>query len=195
MDREAELVLVSRLRGGDPDAFDAVYEAYNSRLFGFLARLARRRDVAEDLLEETWLRFVTHAGRLRPDTRLAPWLFTVARNLHVSYCRSRSIEESSAVDLVGLWPVGSQPQSPFEAASSSEAGRRLEAALASLPAPSREVLLLVGVEGMRPVDAAAVCRIRPEALRQRLSRARALLEKRLNDCETAHLASLAEVTT
>src|SRR5262245_27271962 len=93
MDRESELALVRRIRGGDSAAFDTVHAAFNARLFGFLARLARSRDIAEDLLEETWLRFVTHARRLDADTRLGPWLFTVARNLHISYCRSRVLDE------------------------------------------------------------------------------------------------------
>ncbi len=86
MDRELELQLVGRLRTGDPAAFDAVHEAFNGRLFNFLARLSNKRDVAEDLLEETWLRLVKHARRLDPDTRLGPWLFTVARHVHASYC-------------------------------------------------------------------------------------------------------------
>jgi DNA-directed RNA polymerase specialized sigma24 family protein len=88
MDRDVELQLVERLRTGDPDAFDEVHEALNGRLYNFLARLSNRRDVAEDLLSETWLRLVEHAQRLRPDTRLAPWLFTVARHLYASHCRS-----------------------------------------------------------------------------------------------------------
>src|SRR5262249_14193781 len=78
MNRDSELALIDRLRVGDADAFDAVYEAFNRRLYTFLLRLTRRRDVAEDLLEETWLRVVKHARRLRKDTRLGPWLFTVA---------------------------------------------------------------------------------------------------------------------
>src|SRR5687768_17557832 len=93
MDRDTELELVERLRNGDGDAFEAVHGALNARLFSFLARLARRRDLAEDLLEETWLRFVDAAPRLREDTRLGPFLFTIARNLHVKIgrasCRER----------------------------------------------------------------------------------------------------------
>lgn len=92
VDKNSELELVGRLKGRDGDAFDEVYAAYNPRLFNFLARLCRRRDVAEDLLEETWLRVVASAPRLRDDTRLAPWLFTIARNLFASYCRSRMLD-------------------------------------------------------------------------------------------------------
>lgn len=70
VERDIELAVLERLRQGDPDAFDEVYAAFNTRLFTFLVRLSRRRDVAEDLLEETWLRLVRHARRLRADTRL-----------------------------------------------------------------------------------------------------------------------------
>jgi len=177
MDPDTEQALVERLRRGDEAAFDAVYDAFNLRLFTFLLRLTRRHHVAEDLLEETWLRLVKHGHRLRPDTRLGPWLFTVARNLHVSYVRSRMIEDSTAVGLMTLWPFSVERSSPFEATAASELERRIERVLASLPPASREVLLLVGVAGLDHSDAADVCGITPEALRQRLHRARAMLAR------------------
>jgi RNA polymerase sigma-70 factor (ECF subfamily) len=179
MDRDCEIALVARLRAGEAAAFDEIYAEFNVRLFGFLARLSRRRDVAEDLLEETWLRLVQQADRLHADTRLAPWLFTVARHLYISYSRARLIEEAHAGSLLGLWPFGTPRPSPFEETAANEAERRLEGALAALPAPYREVLLLVGVEGLRPADAAVICGVTPDALRQRLSRARAMLTRRL----------------
>jgi RNA polymerase sigma-70 factor (ECF subfamily) len=179
MDRECEVALVDRLRDGDAAAFDAVYEAYRARLYAFLARMARSREVAEDLAEETWLRLVETAPRLRPDTRLGPWLFTVARNLYYSYCRSRAVSDAAADALISLWPGGSPRPSPFEQAAARELEGRLERALARLPANHREALLLVGVEGMTPAEAAGVCSLTPEAFRQRLSRARAALDPEL----------------
>lgn len=182
MDRDSELEIVRRVRAGDREAFDIVHGAFNSRLFSFLARVSGNRDVAQDLLEETWLRFVANAKRLEADTRLGPWLFAVARNLHISYCRSRAIEVSHTETGIGLWPVIAQT-SPFDHTAGQEFERRLETALASLPVAFREVLLLVGVEGLRPAEAAAVCAISPEALRQRLKRARALLQRRLDELQ------------
>jgi RNA polymerase sigma-70 factor (ECF subfamily) len=178
MERDAELELVRRLRANSAAAFDEVYDAYHARLYGFLRRLAKSADVAEDLLEETWLRFVSACGGLDPDTRLAPWLFTVARNLYVSYCRTRGREQSYAPDLLSLWPDELSP-SPLDATISAELEGSLEAALAAMPAKYREALLLVGVEDMRPADAAVVCGVSPEAFRQRLSRARSLISQRL----------------
>jgi RNA polymerase sigma-70 factor, ECF subfamily len=195
MDRQTELILVAELRAGSEAAFDRIHVEFNGRLFSFLARLARNRDVAEDLLEETWLRVVDSAPRLRSDTRLGPFLFTVARNLYVSYCRSRLIEDSQTVDMIGLWPLGTPKPSPFESTVASETGRRIEAALASLPASYREALLLTGIEGMRPAEAAFVCGMTPEAMRQRLSRARAALARRLDEQEDRVMAALKEATT
>ncbi len=192
MDREAELALVERLRSGAPGAFDEVYAAYNVRLFNFLARLSRRPDVAEDLLEETWVRVIEHARRLKPDTQLAPWLFTVARNLYFSYCRTRVLDDGLTASI-GLWPVVASPPSPFEAAAANQLERRVETALASLPRTYREVLLLVWVEGLTPAEAALVCGIRADALRQRLSRGRALLAEQLNRKDDPGIAVLGEV--
>lgn len=179
MDHETELALVEQLRRGDEAAFDAVYDAFNLRLFTFLLRLTRRHDVAEDLLEETWLRLVKHAHRLQPDTHLGAWLFTVARNLHVSYVRSRGIEDSTMAGLMTLWPFSLERSSPFEATAANELERRIERALATLPPASREVLLLIGVAGLDHSDAADVCGITPQALRQRLHRARTMLARAL----------------
>jgi RNA polymerase sigma-70 factor, ECF subfamily len=173
MDRETELSLVARLRAGDAAAFDLVHAEFNPRLFNFLARLCRRRDVAEDLLEETWLRLVTHAARLNDDTRLAPWLFTVARNVYVSHCRNRPLEDSGAGVLLSLWPASGA--SPFDEAAARQLEGRIETALAELPPSYRQVVQLVSVDGLRPSEAAEICGVTSETMRQRLSRARARL--------------------
>ncbi|HSP91928.1 MAG TPA: RNA polymerase sigma factor [Vicinamibacterales bacterium] len=188
MERDIELALVGRLRDGEPGAFDAFYEAYRARVFSFLARLTRSREVAEDLAEETWLRLVETAPRLRSDTRVGPWLFTVARNLYYSYCRSRAISDAASDQLISLWPGGSPRPSPFEEAAARELEGRVERALALLPASHREALLLVGVEGMTPAEAAGVCGLTSEAFRQRLSRARAALDRELGDIRQSPVA-------
>ncbi len=176
MDRQLELSLVRRLREADTGAFDQIYDTLNTRLYNFLARLSGSREVAEDLVEETWLRLVSASATLDPNTHIAPWLFTVARNLYISYCRSRNREQSYTSDFLLLWPDRLSP-SPFDWASANESEVRLNAALAALPVKYREALLLVGVEGLRPAEAAVVCGISPEAFRQRLSRARALISE------------------
>jgi len=180
----SERPLVDALRRGDAAAFDAVYAKYRARILGFLLRLSRRRDVAEDLFQETFCKLARNAPRLAEDTDLAAWLFRVARNAWVSHRRW------AMLDLSRLVAVGEDalPAGPaVDAEARSDAARRvsqLEQALASLPAGSREVLLLVGVEGFEQEQAAEVLGITYEALRQRLARARAQLAERLGMKET-----------
>jgi RNA polymerase sigma-70 factor (ECF subfamily) len=195
MERDFELELVARLRAGDTTAFDAVHAEFNTRLFNFLARLSRRREVAEDLLEETWLRFVARAPKLREDTQLGPFLYTIARNLHVSYCRSRMIEDHHSLGMIGLWPTGTPRPSPFEATAANEITARLETALAALPAIYREALLLIGIDGMTTAEAAAICGVTPETMRQRISRGRAMLTQRLDGADGSFALGLKEVIT
>ena len=171
----------ARLQRGDAAAFDEVYRRYTPGLFAFLARLCGRPPIAEELLQETWVRLATHACGLARDTNLRAWLYTVARNLYRSHRRRALLD----LDLLRFWRRASRDQpstsSPHEMAVASEAQRRLEAAVAALPVAQREILLLVAVEGFSPSQAAAILRLRPEAARQRLRRARAAIGAALDD--------------
>jgi len=171
---EVDPTLVARLRGGDAAAFDEIYRRFTPGLYAFLGRLAGRAAVAEELLQETWLRLARHARALPADVNLGAWLYTVARNLHRSHRRWRLVD----LDRLRLWRAAARAReagapSPHDAASARETAQRLEQALAALPLREREVLLLVAVEGFSPAEAAAITGIRPDAARQRLARARA----------------------
>jgi RNA polymerase sigma-70 factor (ECF subfamily) len=171
--------LQSRLRRGDPTAFNTIYRRYTPGLFAFLARLTRRSAIAEELLQETWMRFATHAPTLPPDANVRAWLFTVARNLFRSH-RRRSLLD---LDSLRFWRAAARDTapvpSPQELAVASETERRLEQAVAALPLAQRELLLLVAVEGFTPLAAAAIAGISAVTARQRLHRARAALARAL----------------
>lgn len=179
--RSPDAAVVARLKRGDSAAFDDVVTRLRPRLYSFLTRLSRSPHLAEDLLQETWLRLATHAPDLPEDTQLAPWLFTVARNLFVSHRRWALLDSERLRTLASALGARLDDVSPFDVAAATESERRLEAALAALPVRYREVILLVAVERLEPADAARVLGINPEALRQRLSRARAILAERLTD--------------
>jgi RNA polymerase sigma-70 factor, ECF subfamily len=178
MTRGHDAALVDRLRGGERDAFRELYGRFAQPTFAFLLRLARRRDVAEDLHQETWLSIARHAARLTPDTDLAAWIFTIARNRFLSSRRHLELTAPSA-DAAAL--DGIAGEAPF----TDPARFDLERALASLPEIHREVLLLVGVQGLDAGQAARVLSIREDAARQRVARARAALAQALNDADAA----------
>jgi RNA polymerase sigma-70 factor (ECF subfamily) len=173
----SDRALVARLKRSDSSAFEEAFERLRAPLYSFLVRLSGDRALAEDLLQETWVRLANSATQLSDDTELRAWLFTVARNLHTSHRRWVLLDEDRLRSL-GFWPRRS-PSTPFEQASAHEAERKAETALASLPIKYREVLLLVAVEHMEPGEAAAVLGIKPEALRQRLARARSMIAERM----------------
>jgi len=174
-----ETAWLSALRAGEPAAFERVYAAYGRRIYGFLLRMVSRRDVAEELLQDCFLRLARHAPRLREDTDLGAWLFTVARNLARSWRRWSWLDGARLAALAGVKPP--PPPDPAALAGAGQTALRLEAAIAELPPLHREALLLVAVDGLEPAQAAAVLDITPEALRQRLARARATLRTTLGD--------------
>jgi len=174
----ADITVIARLKRGEVSAFDVIYEQWRPRLFSFLVRQLGDRPAAEDLLQETFLRLTAHGANLRDDTDIGAWLFTVARRLSVSHGRFRRFT-SAALALVGRAAATGSVMPPFDDAAAGESIVAIEKALARLAPAHREVLLLVAVEGMDAEQAAAVVGIRPEALRKRLSRARAVLSEAL----------------
>jgi RNA polymerase sigma-70 factor (ECF subfamily) len=166
---------LSLLRQGDERGFDLAYERYAERIFGFLVRLSRSRALAEDLLQHTFLRLAEHGAKLRPDSDLRAWLFSVARNAFHSHARARSVAarlETSWLPEPGA--LGGGPESRLAAAD-------LERALASLGRDDRELLLLVGVEDLSHAEAASVLGVDQATVRKRVSRARARLAEALDE--------------
>lgn len=173
--------LVAKLQAGDEAAYATCYHTLRPRLFGFLLRLVRDRAVAEDLLQETFVKLARHAPMLRPDTELAAWLFTVARNAARSHRRWQRMD-ATRILLFGFKPKEAI-DTPEELATAHAAQRRLEAALAKLSVADREVLLLVAAEDFTPQQAAEILGTTDVACRQRLTRARQRLDALMNEGE------------
>jgi RNA polymerase sigma-70 factor (ECF subfamily) len=167
--------LIEGLRRADPLAFETLYEREKAALYGFLLRLARDPHVAADLFQNVWLKLARHAERLRSDSNLRAWLFTVARHEYLSFRRAQ------ALDLSRLLALGLEPQEPDDSVERDTRRLALGAALAQLADADREVLLLAGVEGLEAEHAARVLGISDVAFRQRLARARRRLGERLRE--------------
>lgn len=166
-----ERTLVERLRRADRQAFRELYACYSQPTFRFLTRLCGKQAQAEDLHQETWLAVARHAASLAADSDVAAWIFTIARN------QFRSAHRSAGRARVP--PVAA----PVAVVHDDPAAHDLEQALRALPAGHRDILLLVGIEGLAIDQVAAVLGVRPEAARQRLARARAGLAERLADAD------------
>lgn len=165
--------IVLALRRGEPEALDELYGATHQQLWRFLVRLSGSVADAEDLFQETWLAAARHARRLREDTRLLPWLYTVAHNRFRNARRTHARRRQQLGELAAAAPA---------AAPDPDAGlwaERVAAAFSELPETYRETLLLCAVEELDTADVARVLGLTPEAVRKRLSRARAELARRV----------------
>ncbi len=170
----------------DPRGFDQAYAKYGARLFSFLTRLVGRaeRHLAEDLLQQMFLRLAEFGPELRADSDLRAWLYTVARNAFLGQVRRHRLStETSNLELLADY--------------SPDAEARLmlgdvEQALSRLRVEDRELLLLVGGEGLEPLAVAKVLGIEPPTLRKRLERAR---QRLLQELERAAPRSFKEVSS
>src|SRR5439155_2650362 len=108
----------------------------------------------------------------QPGTDLRAWLFTILHNQHVNDVR-RSVREGVSVAVEEMAPVLTVNSSAIAALQL----RDLEAAIGKLPQEQRQVILLVGLEGMRYEEVASVLRIPVGTVRSRLSRGRDQLRR------------------
>ncbi len=174
----SERDVVCGLIAGHSGAFDEMYDRFADRIWRFLVRLAQNEALAEDLFQETWLAAASHAHLLREDSSLLRWLYTIARNAHRMSWRSKRADAAKCL-LFHL--SGEAPRHGDEALAAGLDLARASAAIARLPETFREVLVLCALEELSSEDAAAILAISPEAVRKRLSRARAELATVLGD--------------
>ena len=175
---EEDRVSLDGLKRLDARAFDTAFVVFAPRLNGWLLRMGASRTVAEELVQEAFLRLARHAPNLRDDTRVGAWLYTVTRNLWTSHRRWAWLDGSRILELAER-TFQQRPPTPAEAAASNESASHVERALAKLPDAQREVFLRVAQEGLEPTEVAAILGIAPEAARQRLARARKALKEAL----------------
>ena len=173
-ERAQELALVRALSQGERGAFDKLYALHHERIWAFLLRLTGRKDEAEDLFQETWLAAAKAASQLQAESRLLPWLFTIARNKHRSARRFLLFDLRKRA-LQALEPLAEAESAEAHVLGAEEA-EALQKAFYALPDASREVLLL-SLEGFDAPHIAGVLGLREDAVRKRLSRARTELRE------------------
>jgi RNA polymerase sigma-70 factor (ECF subfamily) len=81
--------VIRECRNGSREAWTALMERHGTPLFSFCLRLARNRDEADDLFQDTWVKAVEAIGTFDETRRFAPWLFTLCINRHRDLCRRR----------------------------------------------------------------------------------------------------------
>lgn len=172
--------------------FAAAALGHLDALYGYAMAMTRDRTVAEDLVQETYLRAVRAFGRLLPDSNLKGWLFAIMRNAwHNQLRHDRSgpaFVDLDAEDHERWLSLRSADRSPLAVLEQSETRTRIRAAIESLPPAFREVVILRDIEGFSYQQIATIMECPAGTVMSRLGRARdrlrGLLIERRNDGET-----------
>lgn len=149
---------------GDKVAFELLYDRISVRLFGYLIRLTKHRERAEDLLQVTFAKVHRSRASYLRGAPLLPWVYAIARRAFLDERRrNRSRREDLSAD--GTLPEpGTQQQVP---AGMNDA---LEAALAELPENYREAIVLTKITGLSAAEAAEVLGTTATAVKLRVHR-------------------------
>lgn len=181
--------LMERFAAGDDDAFREIVERHNGPLFRFFMRRCFDRALAEDCVQEVFLRLVRHRGRWRPDAKFTTYLYRIAENYWIDKYRSRkakppmgSLSTSFDEDGPSLGDVvPAETPGPEGQARNHELAERIERAVAQLSEAQRSVFVLAETSGMKYAEIGRVLDIPVGTVKSRMhaavSRLRELLEE------------------
>jgi RNA polymerase sigma-70 factor, ECF subfamily len=147
--------------------FGRLLEKEIPRLRRYAFALARNMSRADDLVQDTLVRAIAKQHCWQWGTNLRAWLFTIMHHQYADAVR-RSAREGIAVDFDDTWPGPTTASDPTGGLSL----RDLDRALAQIPEERREVILLIGLEGISYEEAATILDVPIGTIRSRLSRGR-----------------------
>jgi RNA polymerase sigma-70 factor (ECF subfamily) len=143
----AELVrLLAAVAKGDRAAFERLYAATRAKLYGVVLRILKRRDLADEVMQETYLKIWNSAGQFDP-ALAAPitWMVTIARNRAIDIVRKRS--EASIEDEPQAMEVAGETPNPLARRELTEELKRLLACMDKLDEERRRMVMLAYYEG------------------------------------------------
>jgi RNA polymerase sigma-70 factor (ECF subfamily) len=138
----AELVwLLAAVAKGDEAAFERLYAATRSKLYGVVVRILRRHDLADEVMQETYLKVWHSAAQFDP-ARATPitWMVAIARNRSIDLVRKKG--ETSIEEEPAALDVAADNPSPLAKRELNEELRRLLACIGRLE-PERQRLVLL----------------------------------------------------
>lgn len=158
--------LLDAFRGGDEFAFVALYNRYKGPVYTFCARYVLDRALAEDLMQEAFVRAYENRERLAHVGSFKAWVFTIARNACLNHLRKAGRTE----------PLGTREplatETPIARLEKSEQVQMVQEVLARLSPEYREVIVLREYQGLAYDEIAAVTRTTVSSVKSRLFKAR-----------------------
>ena len=180
--QDPDVRLMLRVRGDDAEAFEELMLRYQNRVVSLLAHITGRRDMAEDLAQDVFLRIYRARKRYVPGSKFSTWLFTITHNVASNAQRTLSRRREVNLAAKGTTETGAfSLDSAAVAASGLMPTRQLDKlelrdvvnmAVAALNERQREAVLLNKFEHLSYEEIAEVMQLTPSAVKSLLTRAR-----------------------
>lgn len=169
--------LVTAARGGDMRAFERLYRTHSGKVMGLCLRMTRRRDVAEDCVQQTFIRAWRSLQAFEGRSSFGTWLHRIAVNEVLSHGRNHGTRSESNEDA-----IENAIAAPGDGAKEHDAGEvmDLERALTTLPEGARHVVVLQAVYGYSHEECADMLGIAVGTCKAQLHRGRKLLRERMS---------------
>ena len=176
----SDAVLVEAARRGDMRAFERLYRMHSGRVLGLCLRMTRQREIAEDCVQQTFVRAWKNLAAFEGRSAFGTWLHRIAVNEVLTNRRNRGTRSEGA-----SLPTQEEDEDTFEnvadlsVAADSGDVMDMEKALATLPEGSRHVVVLQAVYGYSHEEVAEMLDIAVGTCKAQLHRGRKLLRERL----------------
>ncbi|MEE9531374.1 MAG: RNA polymerase sigma-70 factor [Syntrophobacteria bacterium] len=171
--------LMQRVQKGDLAAFEALYERFYKQLFHFIVRFVKEQSLAEDILQETFLRIFKERKRYRKTARFSTYLFTIARNLCLDALKTWERKHVLSTQEDFIERAMDLSKGPSKIVENDELSQILQRAIDALPRDQREVLLLNKYSGLSYEEIAQIVESTPTAVKQKAYRAMLSLRQKL----------------
>ena len=171
------------LKRQDPELLDRLIETYQHRLMRYLMFLTGKREVAEDIFQETWIRVLRRGSQYNGQARFDTWMFTIARNLVIDLSRKRTMASLDEMREGGEderpFEIIEDGPSPLEQFEVRENAAEIATVILTLEPSYREVLTLRFHEEMSLEEIATVTCAPLSTVKSRLYRGLASLKPEL----------------
>jgi RNA polymerase sigma-70 factor, ECF subfamily len=180
--------LLIRVRDGQLEFYEILIHRYNPRLFRLVYPIVGNRSEAEDVIQETHLRALTHLHQFAGRSKFATWLGRIG--IYEALGRLRGRRRFESADGPGEnsweWSRSLQVPNPEQQALRAELGGVLLSSIRGLPQAYRSVVVLRLVHDMSTLETCRRLKLSEETVKTRLHRAKAMLRRELQ-CRLRHV--------
>jgi RNA polymerase sigma-70 factor (ECF subfamily) len=170
--------LITRLQQADLDALGVLFERYRTRVYRTALAIVRDPAVAEDILQDCFLKIYSNAHRIDADRPLAPWLYRVTVNLSYTWL-ARGKNHRASFDTISDHLVSPMRHAPDQMTEQTELRQKVRQAIGALSIDQRVVVVLYYLNGMNLQDIAEILDLPVGTVKSRLYYARENLRNAL----------------